>query len=53
MSEPTNENVQNDPKIMCYVCKKMVPKSTMVEIEFSNGKKVWVLEKYIKFTDEA
>lgn len=38
-----------EPKIMCYVSKRMVPKSQTVEVEYQPGKKVWVLSKYIRY----
>ncbi len=40
-----------EPKIMCYVSKRMVPKSQTVEVEYSAGKKVWVLARYIRYTE--
>ena len=42
-----------EPKIMCYVSKRMVPKSQTVEVEYSAGKKVWVLAKYIRYGEGA
>lgn len=38
-----------EPKIMCYVSKRMVPKSQTVEVEYQPGKKVWVLARYIRY----
>jgi len=57
MTDQTQAPVQeaapvDEPKIMCYVSKKMVPKSKTVEVEYSSGKKVWVLAKYIKYDAE-
>lgn len=53
-TEVPEERVPEEPKIMCYVSKMMVPKSQTVEVEYAPGKKVWVLARYIKFPlDEA
>ncbi|MDX9720825.1 MAG: hypothetical protein RBU37_08750 [Myxococcota bacterium] len=50
-----NENVEKaapeEPRIMCWVSKKMVKKSETVEVEYAPGKTVWVLPKYIRFED--
>ncbi len=43
------ETPADEPKIMCYVSKRMVPKSETVEVEYRAGKKVWVLAKYLRY----
>ncbi len=45
--------VIEEPKIMCYVSKRMVPKSQTIEVEYSAGKKVWVLAKYIRYGESV
>jgi len=49
----SQEAAANEPKIMCYVSKRMVPRSKTVEVEYSSGKKVWVLSKYIRYDMDA
>ena len=48
-TETTEKPAAEEPRIMCYVSKKMVKKSETVEVEYQPGKKVWVLAKYIKY----
>ena len=50
--EPVAEKVE-EPKIMCFVSKKMVPISQTVELEYMAHKKVRVLPEYIKFDQEG
>lgn len=45
--------VPEEPKIMCYVSKEMVPLSQTVEVEYGGGKKFRVLPKYLKFEEAA
>jgi hypothetical protein len=47
--EEAEEQESSGPKIMCFVSKDMVPTSETVEIEYSSGKTVRVLPKYIKY----
>lgn len=56
-SEQQQDEQQEDEqgggqKIMCFVSKEMVPINETVEIEYSSGKSVRVLPKYVKFEDE-
>lgn len=51
MAEETNDKPEQT-KIMCFVSKKMVPISDTVEVEYSPGKNVRVLPKYVKFEQE-
>ena len=44
---------KNEQKIMCFVSKKMVPISETVEVEYMPHKKVHVLPKYIRFSEDA
>lgn len=53
VQEPVVAAPVDEPKIMCYVSKKMIPKSNTVEVEYSHGKKVWVSAKYIKYDTDA
>lgn len=57
MAEETKEGAAEQPKevqkIMCFVSKQMVPISDTVEVEYSPGKKVRVLPRYVKFDLEA
>ncbi len=39
-----------EPKIMCYVSKMMVPLSQTVEIEYEKGTKFRVQPKYLKYS---
>ena len=41
-----------EQKIMCFVSKKMVPISETVEIEYMPHKKVRVLPRYIRYSEE-
>lgn len=41
--------VAEEPKMVCFICKKLSPKSEMIEVEYAKGKKVWVLSKYVRF----
>ncbi len=47
----STEKQADEPRIMCYVCKKMVPKSQTMEVEYAPGKKVWILSKYLRYSD--
>lgn len=47
--EEADQQESSGPKIMCFVSKDMVPTSETVEIEYSSGKTVRVLPKYIKY----
>lgn len=51
MAEETTEKKEEkaEQRIMCFVSKEMVPLSDTVEVEYSPGKKVRVLPKYVKF----
>lgn len=51
MAEATNDKPEQT-KIMCFVSKKMVLLSDTVEVEYSPGKKVRVLPKYVKFEQD-
>jgi hypothetical protein len=42
----------DEPKIMCYISKQMVPLKDTVEVEYGGGKKFRVLPKYIKFEQD-
>jgi len=53
IEETPEAPVEDEPKIMCYVSKRMVPKSKTVEVEYAPGRKVWVLSKYIHYTLNA
>ena len=54
---PKTEEVEapkpSEQKIMCFVSKEMVPLSSTVEVEYSHGKKVRVLPRYVKFDTAA
>ena len=47
------EPVVEEPKIMCYVSKVMVPLSETVEVEYEKGKTFRVLPKYVKYVESA
>ena len=54
--EEENEAVEpavEEPKIMCYVSKVMVPMSQTVEVEYEKGKTFRVLPKYVKYAQPA
>ena len=46
-------SIEDEPKIMCYVSKRMVPKSQTVEVEYAPSRKVWVLARYIHYPTGA
>ncbi|MFA5623732.1 MAG: hypothetical protein WC966_01560 [Bradymonadales bacterium] len=50
MVDSTEEKTAaEEPRMVCYICKKLSPKSDMVEVEYEKGKTVWVLSKYVKY----
>ena len=53
---PTTEApapIVEEPRIMCYVSKEMVPMSETVEVEYESGKSFRVMPKFLKHAAEA
>lgn len=46
---PEAPPIEEEPKIMCYVSKVMVPLSQTVEVEYEHGKTFRVQSRYVKF----
>ena len=49
----TEAPVENEQKIMCFVSKQMVPTSQTIEVEYAPRKRVHVLPRYVKYTDQV
>jgi hypothetical protein len=45
----TGDATPEEPRIMCYVSKEMVPMSSTIEVEYEAGKSFRVLPKYVKY----
>jgi len=52
-TEEAAEPVIEEPRIMCYVSKEMVPMSQTVEVEYESGKTFRVMPKYLKYAQTA
>ena len=48
-----HDTVVEEPRIMCYVSKEMVPMSETVEVEYETGKTFRVMPKFLKYAAEA
>jgi|JI61114C2RNA_FD_contig_21_9044813_length_377_multi_7_in_0_out_0_2 hypothetical protein len=40
---------EEQPRITCFVTKRLVPQSETVEVEYSPGRKVWVQTRYLRY----
>ena len=48
-AQTEQEPAVEEPRIMCYVSKEMVPMSHTIEVEYEAGKTFRVMPKYVKY----
>jgi hypothetical protein len=44
---------EEQPRITCYVSKRLAPQNEMVEVEYGPGRKVWVQSRYVRYELDA